>query len=61
MYTYPTHLHLHFIGHLSQRLGRKRLMQISVGGALISHLAVGYGLNEGMVILPSIAITVFVM
>ncbi|KIM58693.1 hypothetical protein SCLCIDRAFT_10162 [Scleroderma citrinum Foug A] len=46
---------------LIERLGRKRLMQISVGGALISHLAVGYGLDEGMIILPSIAITAFVM
>lgn len=61
MYIYPTRLHSHFIVHLSQRLGRKRLMQISVGGALISHLAVGYGLDEGMIILPSIAITAFVM
>ncbi|KAL4065448.1 general substrate transporter [Scleroderma citrinum] len=46
---------------LIERLGRKQLMRISVAGALISHFAVGYGLNKGMVTLPSIAIIVFVM
>lgn len=36
-------------------------MQFSVAGALISHLAVGYGLSKGLIALPSIAITAFVM
>ncbi|KAG6332242.1 hypothetical protein ID866_6850, partial [Astraeus odoratus] len=46
---------------LIERLGRKQLMQLSVAGALLSHLAVGYGLTMGMVTLSSIAIIVFVM
>lgn len=44
-----------------QRVGRKQLFLWSVGGALISHLAVGYGLNSGWVTVTSIAITTFVM
>ncbi|KIJ69595.1 hypothetical protein HYDPIDRAFT_79961 [Hydnomerulius pinastri MD-312] len=46
---------------LIERVGRKQLIQWSVTGALISHLAVGYGLNSGWVTLSSIAITTFVM
>ncbi|KAI6043128.1 general substrate transporter [Pisolithus marmoratus] len=46
---------------LIERLGRKQLMQLSVAGAILSHLAVGYGLDAGMVSISSIAITVFVM
>ncbi|KAG2075925.1 general substrate transporter [Suillus decipiens] len=46
---------------LIERVGRKQLIQISVAGALLSHLAVGYGLNNGLVTLSSIAITTFVM
>jgi hypothetical protein len=42
-------------------VGRKQLIQLSVAGALLSHLAVGYGLNNGLVTLSSIAITTFVM
>ncbi|KAG1748967.1 general substrate transporter [Suillus paluster] len=46
---------------LIERVGRKQLIQLSVAGALLSHLAVGYGLNSGLVTLSSIAITAFVM
>ncbi|KAF9239597.1 general substrate transporter [Melanogaster broomeanus] len=46
---------------LIERVGRKKLIQWSVAGALVSHLAVGYGLNSGWVTLSSIAITTFVM
>ncbi|KAI6019734.1 general substrate transporter [Pisolithus orientalis] len=46
---------------LIERLGRKQLIQLSVAGAILSHLAVGYGLNTGMVAISSVAIAVFVM
>ncbi|KAG1736752.1 general substrate transporter [Suillus lakei] len=46
---------------LIERVGRKQLIQLSVACALLSHLAVGYGLNSGLVTLSSIAITTFVM
>ncbi|KAF8837018.1 general substrate transporter [Paxillus ammoniavirescens] len=46
---------------LIERIGRKQLFLLSVAGALVSHLAVGYGLNSGWVTLSSIAITTFVM
>jgi len=46
---------------LIERVGRRQLIQLSVAGALLSHLAVGYGLNSGFVTLSSIAITTFVM
>ncbi|KAI5983866.1 general substrate transporter [Pisolithus albus] len=46
---------------LIERLGRKQLMRLSVAGAILSHLAVGYGLDAGMVSISSIAIAVFVM
>ncbi|KAG2115507.1 general substrate transporter [Suillus clintonianus] len=46
---------------LIERVGRKQLIQLSVACALLSHLAVGYGLNNGLVTLSSIAITTFVM
>ncbi|KAH7889851.1 general substrate transporter [Phlebopus sp. FC_14] len=44
-----------------ERVGRKQLIKWSVTGALLSHLAVGFGLNSGLVTLSSIAITTFVM
>ncbi|KAI9567252.1 general substrate transporter [Boletus coccyginus] len=46
---------------LIERVGRRQLFRWSVGGALISHLAVGYGLDSGWVTVTSIAITTFVM
>ncbi|KAJ8584458.1 general substrate transporter [Rhizopogon salebrosus TDB-379] len=46
---------------LIERVGRRQLIKLSVAGALLSHLAVGYGLNSGFVTLSSIAITTFVM
>ncbi|KAF8136154.1 hypothetical protein EV363DRAFT_1395298 [Boletus edulis] len=46
---------------LIERVGRKQLFHWSVGGALLSHLAVGYGLNSGWVAVTSVAITTFVM
>jgi len=45
---------------LIERMGRKALLFISVGGAFVSLLAVGYGLNSGMKALSSIAIITFV-
>ncbi|OJA17636.1 hypothetical protein AZE42_10630 [Rhizopogon vesiculosus] len=50
-----------FLIEASVRVGRRQLIQLSVAGALLSHLAVGYGLNSGFVTLSSIAITTFVM
>ncbi|KAI6036783.1 general substrate transporter, partial [Pisolithus microcarpus] len=46
---------------LIERLGRKQLMRLSVAGAILSHLAVGYGLDAQMVFISGIAIAVFVM
>ena len=44
-----------------ERLGTKRLLKISTFGALVSLFAVGWGLNSGASILPSVAIVTFVM
>ncbi|GLB35157.1 putative major facilitator superfamily, sugar transporter (TC 2.A.1.1) family protein [Lyophyllum shimeji] len=46
---------------LIERLGRRRLLAISTGGALVSLYAVGFGLNTGKATLSSIAILTFVM
>lgn len=43
-----------------QRFGRKSLLGVSAGGALLSLLGVGYGLNSGMITLASVAILTFV-
>lgn len=51
----------HCTDAIFQRVGRKQLFRWSIGGALISHLAVGYGLDSGWVTVTSIAITTFVM
>ncbi|KIM87653.1 hypothetical protein PILCRDRAFT_815229 [Piloderma croceum F 1598] len=45
---------------LIERTGRKWLLQASVAGALVSHIAVGIGLNTGTVLLSSIAVMTFV-
>jgi len=45
---------------LIERTGRKRLLQASVIGALISHIAIGLGLDTAFVILSSIAVMTFV-
>ncbi|KAH9951488.1 general substrate transporter [Amylocystis lapponica] len=45
---------------LIDRLGRKQLLSASAGGAFISLLCVGYGLNSGLTTLASIAILTFV-
>jgi hypothetical protein len=42
-------------------MGRRRLLFISVFGALASLSLVGIGLNTGMVVLSSVAIITFVM
>lgn len=42
-------------------MGRRRLLFISVFGALASLSLVGIGLNNGMVVLSSVAIITFVM
>ncbi len=44
-----------------QKLGRKRLLQISVLGSIISLLTLGYGLNTGTSSMSSVSIIVFVM
>lgn len=41
-------------------MGRKTLLNISIAGAFISLLAVGYGLDSGMKVLTSFAIITFV-
>ncbi|KII88903.1 hypothetical protein PLICRDRAFT_40541 [Plicaturopsis crispa FD-325 SS-3] len=46
---------------LIERMGRKQLLQISVGGALLSLVGIGLGLNTGIVTLSSIAIMTFIM
>ncbi|KAF9459362.1 general substrate transporter [Collybia nuda] len=46
---------------LIERMGRRQLLMISTIGALTSLTAVGFGLNTGLVIIPSLAILVFVM
>jgi len=45
---------------LIERMGRKALLFISIGGAFVSLLAVGYGLDSGMKALSSLAIITFV-
>jgi len=45
---------------LIDRMGRKQLLSISVGGALISLLGVGIGLNARLITLASITIVSFV-
>ncbi|PFH49091.1 hypothetical protein AMATHDRAFT_81473 [Amanita thiersii Skay4041] len=46
---------------LIERLGRKRLLAISIIGAIASLAMVGFGLNNGFVTLSSFAIITFVM
>ena len=45
---------------LIERLGRKRLLQASLSGAIVSHFLVGVGLNTGTVLLSSVAVMTFV-
>ncbi|GJE86819.1 MFS general substrate transporter [Phanerochaete sordida] len=45
---------------LIERLGRKTLLSMSAGGALLSLVGVGYGLDTGVVALASITILTFV-
>ena len=44
-----------------QRLGIVRLLKISAVGSVVSLLAVGWGLNSGGSVVPSVAIVTFVM
>jgi len=46
---------------LVQRLGTVRLLKISALGSLVSLFAVGWGLNSGWSVVPSVAIVIFVM
>jgi len=46
---------------LVERLGSIRLLKISALGCLVSLLAVGWGLNSGGSVVPSVAIFTFVM
>ena len=46
---------------LPQRTGRKKLLQLSVGGALLSLVGVGVGLDGAYVTVSSVAILTFVM
>ncbi|KAI0075467.1 general substrate transporter [Panus rudis PR-1116 ss-1] len=45
---------------LIERVGRKQLLSLSATGALISLLAVGYGLDSGLVTLASVTIITFI-
>lgn len=45
---------------LIERIGRKKLLNISMIGSLVSLLAVGYGLNAGHKVLASLAIITYV-
>lgn len=45
---------------LIERLGRKRLLQASISGAIVSHFLVGIGLNTGTVVLSSVTVMTFV-
>ncbi|KAI0948397.1 hypothetical protein AcV7_009153 [Taiwanofungus camphoratus] len=45
---------------LIDRLGRKQLLAMSAGGAFLSLLGVGFGLNSGLVALASVTILTFV-
>ncbi|KAI0698474.1 general substrate transporter [Cytidiella melzeri] len=45
---------------LIERLGRKTLLSLSSGGAILSLLGVGFGLNTGVVTLASVTILSFV-
>ncbi|KIY45718.1 general substrate transporter [Fistulina hepatica ATCC 64428] len=47
--------------YLIGRLGYKQLLLISSTGVILSLVGVGFGLDSGLVILPSIAILTFVM
>lgn len=46
--------------HLLQRLSRKTLLSISIGGAVLSLAGVGYGLNADIIALASVCILTFV-
>ncbi|KAF8626160.1 hypothetical protein AX15_005051 [Amanita polypyramis BW_CC] len=46
---------------LIERMGRRRLLLVSILGALLSLSMVGFGLNNGFVTLSSVAIISFVM
>ncbi|KAI0332096.1 general substrate transporter [Cubamyces sp. BRFM 1775] len=45
---------------LIDRLGRKKLLSLSATGAIVSLLAVGFGLDSGAVVLASVAIISFI-
>ncbi len=44
----------------SQTMGRRKLLAVSIVGAVLSHVLVGYGLNAGNKVLSSVAIIAFV-
>lgn len=46
---------------LIERWGLKKLLFISITGAVLCHLAVAYGLNMGNIVLSSVALIAFVM
>ncbi|KAF8589928.1 general substrate transporter [Ramaria rubella] len=46
--------------YLIERLGRRTLITMSTVGAILSLLGLGYGLNDGRVILASVAVLTFV-
>jgi hypothetical protein len=56
----PSHSRFVRTDILPKRIGRRSLITISIVGALLSLISVGYGIDGGHTILASVAIIAFV-